>query len=41
MEAVMVDMTDGMDAGEAAEKWIEANPDKVAEWTKGAQAGKW
>ena len=26
-------------AGEAAEKWIENNPDKVAEWTKGAQAG--
>ena len=39
MEDVMVDVTDGMDPAEAAEKWIEANPDKVAQWTKGAQAG--
>ena len=35
----MVDVSGGMDAAEAAEKWIAANPDKVAEWTKGAQAG--
>ncbi|MFS0880651.1 glycine betaine ABC transporter substrate-binding protein [Metabacillus niabensis] len=39
MEAVMVDITDGMDPSEAAEKWINANPDKVSEWTKGAQSG--
>ncbi|MEH7378873.1 glycine betaine ABC transporter substrate-binding protein [Bacillus sp. JJ1533] len=39
MEAVMVDVTDGMNASEAAEKWIEANPDKVSEWTKGVQSG--
>ena len=39
MEAVMVDVTDGMDPTEAAEKWIEANPDKVSEWTKGARSG--
>ena len=39
MENVMVDITGGMNAGEAAKKWIEANPEKVAEWTKGAQAG--
>ena len=40
IEDVMVDISAGMDAGEAAEKWIEANPDKVAEWTNGAIAGK-
>ena len=39
MENVMVDITDGMDPVEASEKWIDANPDKVAQWTKGAQAG--
>ena len=39
MEVVMVDITDGMDPSEAAEKWINANPDKVSEWTKGAQSG--
>jgi len=39
MEAVMVDVTNGMDPEEAAEKWINANSDLVSEWTKGAQAG--
>lgn len=39
MEAVMVDISGGMDPSKAAEKWIDANPDKVAEWTKGAQSG--
>jgi len=38
LEAVMVDITGGLKAGEAAEKWIKANPDKVAKWTNGAQA---
>ena len=28
-----------MDPVEAAQKWIDANPDKVAQWTKGAQEG--
>lgn len=40
MEAVMVDITNGMDATEAANKWIAANPDKVSEWTNGAQTGR-
>lgn len=39
MEAVMVDITNGMDPTEAAEKWIDANPDKVSKWTNGAQTG--
>lgn len=39
MEAVMVNITEGMDPTEAAEKWIEANPDKVSEWIKGVQSG--
>lgn len=39
MEAVMVDITDGMDPTEAAEKWIDANRDKVAQWTNGAGSG--
>jgi glycine betaine/proline transport system substrate-binding protein len=39
MEAVMVDVADGMSAGEAAQKWIDANPDKVAKWTEGAEQG--
>ena len=39
MEAVMVDVADGIDAAKAAEKWIEANPDKVAKWTEGAEQG--
>ena len=39
IEAVMVDVADGMDAGEAAKKWIDANPDKVAQWTNGAEQG--
>lgn len=38
MEAVMVDITDGMDPTEAAEKWIDANPDKVSKWTNGARS---
>lgn len=39
MEKVMVDVSGGMDPKEAADKWIKANNDKVAKWTKGAQAG--
>ena len=39
MENVMVDIANGMDPAEAAEKWINDNPEKVAKWTKGAQRG--
>ncbi|MBB6446250.1 glycine betaine ABC transporter substrate-binding protein [Bacillus benzoevorans] len=39
MEDVMVEIESGMSPEKAAEKWIEANPDKVAEWTQGAQPG--
>ena len=39
METVMVDISGGMDPTEAAEKWIDANPDKVSQWTNGAQSG--
>lgn len=34
MESVMLDMNEGMDPADAAKKWIKANPEKVAEWTK-------
>lgn len=33
MEAVMLDIENGMKPEEAAAKWVEANPDKVKEWT--------
>lgn len=39
IEAVMADIADGLDPTEAADKWIDANPDKVSEWTKGAKSG--
>ncbi|MCP3763944.1 ABC transporter permease subunit [Domibacillus sp. A3M-37] len=39
MEEVMVHVEEGMDSAEAAEEWIAAHQDKVAEWTNGAQAG--
>ncbi|HVH96704.1 MAG TPA: glycine betaine ABC transporter substrate-binding protein [Bacillus sp. (in: firmicutes)] len=39
MESVMVDVADGMNIAEAAQKWIDANPDKVAKWTEGAEQG--
>ncbi|WP_409271379.1 glycine betaine ABC transporter substrate-binding protein [Neobacillus sp. SCS-31] len=39
METVMVYVEEGMNPAEAAEKWISENPDKVAEWTNGAQKG--
>jgi glycine betaine/proline transport system substrate-binding protein len=32
MESVMLDIEGGMDEKEAAQKWIDANPDAVAEW---------
>lgn len=39
MQSVMLDMADGMEGDEAAEKWISENQDKVAEYTKGAASG--
>jgi glycine betaine/proline transport system substrate-binding protein len=39
IENVMVDINEGLEPAQAAEKWIEANPDKVAKWTKGAEPG--
>lgn len=33
MVAVMEDLAEGAEPAEAAAAWIEANPDKVAEWT--------
>lgn len=39
MEAVMVDISKGMEPDQAAEKWIDANSNKVAQWTNGAQKG--
>lgn len=35
LEEVMLEITDGADPKEAASEWIEANEDKVAEWTEG------
>jgi glycine betaine/proline transport system substrate-binding protein len=32
MEAVMLDIEDGMEPAEAAAKWVEANQEKVKEW---------
>lgn len=34
MEEVMVDISEGTSPEDAAKKWVDANPDKVAEWTK-------
>ncbi|KPN95046.1 glycine betaine ABC transporter substrate-binding protein [Lysinibacillus sp. ZYM-1] len=34
LESVMLEVMDGKDPKDAAKEWIEANPEKVAEWTK-------
>ena len=39
IESVMGDIAKGMDAKKAAEKWVKDNPDKVSQWTKGAEQG--
>ncbi|WP_099354127.1 glycine betaine ABC transporter substrate-binding protein [Fredinandcohnia onubensis] len=39
MGSVMVDIKEGTKPEEAAAKWIEENPDKVAEWTEGVEEG--
>lgn len=38
IESVMLEVSDGADVEEAAATWIEANSDKVAEWTDGTEA---
>jgi len=35
MEEVMLDISEGTDPEEAADKWIDKNEDTVSEWTKG------
>lgn len=35
MEEVMLDISNGEDPADAAKAWIEENPERVAEWTKG------
>ncbi len=30
----MLEVMDGKDPKDAAKEWVDANPDKVAEWTK-------
>lgn len=37
IEAVMLDINSGTSPKEAAEKWINDNADKVAEWTEGVE----
>ncbi|MDO6449499.1 glycine betaine ABC transporter substrate-binding protein [Oceanobacillus profundus] len=37
MEEVMVAIQEGTSPKDAAAEWVEANPDKVAEWTKGLE----
>lgn len=37
MEAVMVAIQDGKDPEDAAADWVEANQDRVAEWTEGIE----
>ncbi|SIO09653.1 glycine betaine/proline transport system substrate-binding protein [Carnobacterium alterfunditum] len=35
MESIMLAISEGEDPEDAAEAWIEENPDRVAEWTEG------
>jgi len=37
MEAVMLDIQNGMEPAEAAAKWVEENQDKVSEWVAGVE----
>lgn len=39
MEEVMLDIQRGMKSEEAAAKWVKSHPDKVDQWTSGAQSG--
>lgn len=38
IESIMLEVSNGTDVEEAAATWIEANSDKVAEWTDGTEA---
>ncbi|WP_155592060.1 glycine betaine ABC transporter substrate-binding protein [Lysinibacillus cavernae] len=38
IESVMFDIMNGMSATDAAKKWVESNPDKVADWTQDVKA---
>lgn len=37
LEAIMLEINQGTDPEDAAEKWVEDNTEKVAEWTKGIE----
>jgi glycine betaine/proline transport system substrate-binding protein len=37
VESVMIDIANGATPKAAARKWVDANPDKVAQWTKGVE----
>lgn len=37
MGAVMIEIKDGVDPEEAAQNWVDANAEKVAEWTNGVE----
>ncbi|MBD8026556.1 glycine betaine ABC transporter substrate-binding protein [Ureibacillus sp. Re31] len=37
IESVMLEINDGVDPEKAAAKWVDENPDKVAEWTEGIE----
>ncbi|MGN8646520.1 glycine betaine ABC transporter substrate-binding protein [Gracilibacillus sp. HCP3S3_G5_1] len=37
MESVMLEINDGVEPEDAAADWVDANPDKVAEWTDGVE----
>ena len=37
LEAVMLEISQGAEPAEAAAEWVEANEDKVAEWTDGVE----
>lgn len=37
MNKIMLNIADGAKPADAAAKWVEAHPDKVAEWTKGVE----
>ncbi|MFJ8237764.1 glycine betaine ABC transporter substrate-binding protein [Ureibacillus sp. NPDC094379] len=37
LEAIMLEINQGTDPEDAAEKWVEDNAEKVAEWTKGIE----
>lgn len=38
MGEIMIEIEDGVEPEEAARNWVEANPEKIAEWTDGVDA---